>query len=426
LVFGCGQISQISPEEQAHSGVVSGYVYDFYTYDSSAKTFSGMEGATVVAVASGASAAAIASSTSIATTDADGHYTLENVPSGTVAITAFKSGCSSNTIVTDRALVGFLLYRHGGSPYSSTDGTATITGSVSGIPASAISIYGSAKSEQGSTSWSDWSYNSSTTTYEVANAPDDGETYVIIYYTSYESAAYVYRYAYGRVNTSPGETANLDIAFGEYTTLSGNISAPSGFTPNHVSPSLYKGYQQRAYFSSSYLFGASTYEITGLPRLLSGDSIGVSVSSTSEAGSLTAYFYGLTGSDLDFSSLSFPTLGSACPTDEANLAGTLPSFSWDAVAGSNVFYAISLYDVTTPESITVWNCLTTGTSVAFPSAVSSGGTALASGKEYRWNVSATSVLPGFNINDLPGLYEDVLDDFRTIFGAYTGYRTFTY
>ncbi|MFC1568294.1 hypothetical protein ACFL37_01190, partial [Candidatus Margulisiibacteriota bacterium] len=218
--LGCARIA-VSELEQTHSGTISGYVYDFYTYDSEARTFTGIEGVTVVAVANGASAAALASATSVATTDADGHYTLENVPSGTVAITAFKSGCSSNTIVTDRALVSFIIYVHGGTYSSASAGTATITGALSGIPATAVSIFGSARSEQGSTSWPDWNYNTATSTYEVTNAPDDGETYVTVYYTTYESGAYVYKYAYGKVNTSAGEIANLDIAFGEYATLSG-------------------------------------------------------------------------------------------------------------------------------------------------------------------------------------------------------------
>jgi hypothetical protein len=411
LVVGCAKVQQIS----GNAGTISGYVYCAATYNSSAKTYTGTAEATVMA----------GGKTII--TDSTGYYTLSGLPAGEIAVTAFKDGYASQTIVADNGTISFILYPQQSSyGSSSSNGTATITGSLTGVPAG-LFVHGTAYSKNKSSSYSGWSYNSTTQTYTITGAPDEGEVYVTVYYSTYEAGSYLDKYAYGKTSANPGETKSLNISFGDYRSLSGSISLPSGFTVSWISASLYKGYQYRGGLSSASS-PSSTYQINYLPPLESGDSYSIAVYTSNSGGDqISKRYYNITGTtqDVDLSSLTPPTPSSPSPADGANLAGALPAFAWDKVAGENIIYQINLYEYSTSESKSIWSVWTKNNSIAFPSGIiGSGG--LTSGKTYRWIVAAVSSSPAIEINDLASFLKNLSDDFHTNFSSSCKERNFVF
>lgn len=409
LVVGCAKVQQIS----GNAGTISGYVYCGATYVSSTKTYSGTAEATVMA----------GGKTTI--TDSSGYYTLNGLPAGEITVTAFKDGYASQTIVADNGTISFILYPQQSNYYSSsTGGTAVLTGTVTGVPAG-LSVHGTAYSKNKYSSNS--SYNSTAQTYTITGAPDEGEVYVTVYYSTYEAGSYLDKYAYGKTSANPGETKTLNITFGDYKSLSGNISLPSGFTAGSVSSSLYKGYQYRGGLSRASN-PSSTYQINYLPPLESGDSYAISVWASNSGGDyIYKLYYNITGTtqDVDLSSLILPAPASPSPSDGANLAGTLPSFAWDKVAGENIVYQISLYEYSTSESKSIWSVWTKNNSIAFPSGtIGSGG--LTSGKTYRWSISAGSYSPAIELNDLAAFRKNIPDDFHTNYSSSCKVRSFVF
>jgi hypothetical protein len=414
---GCNVVSKTDGSVQ--TGTISGYVYDPSTYDYSTKTFKGTPEATVIAAAAGA--------TYVATTDASGHYSLSGLPAGTLNVTAFKNGNSAMTIVTDQALVNFFL---SGSLPAKPKGTAVITGTLTGAPAgtpaSMIDCYACSKTNN--SSYSDFAYIPATGSYTISHAPDEGETYVIVRYATYEGGNNVYKCAYGKVNTAAGATAILNLAFSNFTTLGGTISLPAGFYPYYVSCSIAKGYQSRGSLGSASLASTETsYLIKWLPQLAAGDSLGMYFSAQDSGGNyISHYFYNITGTtyNADLSSQKVPTPKSSSPADNANLAGVLPSFAWEACPGS-AFYSVSLRQQLPSSSVQIWSAYTTDTSVSFPAGISGSG-ALASGATYIWSVVAVNYTP-IKLNDLPGsLYTSVSDDLHPEFSSTAKERKFTY
>ncbi len=427
LVTGCARVQETSADEEVQSGTITGYVYDQYSLNYSTMTFTGTPDVTVLATVVDASAAGVSAQTTyVATTAADGSYTLSGLTSGqTLNITAFKDGYVSQTIITDKSTVNFPFTPQSGSMGSSA-GTATITGTITGIPDSVTYVYGRATSANQSSS--DFTYYSATGTYEVEDAPDDGETYVLTYFYTTEAGSSVAKYAYGKVNTEAGGTASLNIAHGTYSSLSGSVAGPTDSNLKYAYAYLAKGYRTKGSMGYEALnfTASSTYEIQYLAPLQSGDSYALYAYGTMEGGSFYKFFYGVSDDvALDCSEATLPVPGaySACPASGEDLAGEIPYFTWQAVSGDNVFYSVSLYNTSSYK--TIWTGMTKGTRIDFPAGLSGSG-ALVSDEEYSWSVTATS-MPGIRINNFPGtFYTNLADDTRLIFGTTADSRTFTF
>ncbi|MBI5699332.1 carboxypeptidase regulatory-like domain-containing protein [Candidatus Saganbacteria bacterium] len=408
LVEGCAKVQQIS----GNAGTISGYVYCGATYNSSTKTYSGTAEATIMAGGK------------TATADSSGYFTLNGVPAGEIAVTAFKNGYASQTIVADNGTISFILSPQRNYSNSSSSGAATLSGTLTGVPGS-LSVYGTAYSKNKYSS--NLSYNSTTQTYTMTGAPDEGEVYVAVYYSTYEAGSYINKFAYGKTSANPGETKTLNISFGDYRSLSGSISLPSGFTASWLPASLYKGYQYRGPLSSASN-PTSTYQINYLPPLESGDSYSIAVYASNSGGDqISKRYYNITGTtqDVDLSSLTLPTPASPSPSDGANLAGAPPSFAWDKVAGENIVYQISLYEYSTSESKSIWSVWTRNNSIAFPSGLIGSG-ALESGKTYRWSINTGSYSPAIEFNDVAAFIKNIPDDFHTNYSSSCKVRSFVF
>jgi len=415
FISGCGEgipDDVIHSVDQPNYGSIDGYVYDYATANYNTGTYTGTSGATVM------------TSTKSAITDANGYYKLEGIPAGEIAVTVFKDNYYSTTLIANRSRMNFLI-----SPqvvvFPLRKGTATITGTIEGLPVGAT-IYGRAVSSRKSSEWPDWSYNASTKTYTISNAPDEGEVYVTVYYNISGGTLY---YTYGKVTANPGETKSLDLRFGTYTSLSGNVSVPSGYTVSRtISCSLYKGYQHRGYFTQiSLLSTATTYEVLGLPPLSAGDYYLIYLTAQDSNGNqISKYFYNSTGGtqDLDLSSVPALNLTSPSPANNANLSGSLPAFAWNPVSGSNINYILAITE-TSPESKSIWGAFISGTSISFPSGITGSGT-LVSGKTYAYTVLAISYSGAFNWADYPDLIMNPPSDLYGVFELRSAPRSFTF
>lgn len=396
--FGCGKVS-VEAVLQTQSGSVSGYVYDASVYDYLTRTFFGIPDIKIVATVAGG----IPSQTYSATTDASGYYQLNNLPGGELVITAYKKGFYSRTIVTDRAIVNFMLSDPG---IQGEHGLATIKGAVGGVPEGisgfinlSYSAYSKSKSVRESVTLNN-------NTYTIYSAPDDGETYLILSFLTKEASVKITKSAYGKVNTSPQQTSFLNLQFGNYNTLTGTMLPPAGFTYNMLYSCLYKGsniFGMRGILGINYT-NLNTFQFTGLPPLLAGDTYMLAATVTSDAGKITKNFYGYGGTNtnlnLDLSTLSVPTPVSPSPADDATHMTGLPSFAWNAVTGDNVYYEVYV-NGSTPTTNVYWYGITTKTSITCPLNILSSDYA-SPGSTYYWYVSCHSFSPAININDIPG------------------------
>ncbi|MCX5727132.1 MAG: hypothetical protein NT030_08240 [Candidatus Saganbacteria bacterium] len=396
---GCGSGAKESGVPSGtNKGTITGYVYDASTYVYSIKSKSKLKSlfgarqqfnlfslTSKILSYTGAPGVTVMVGTVVATTDANGVYTITGIPSGTVAITAFRNGYKTMTLVVNSDEVNLLLVPQaswGGWPIY---GTGTITGSIEHLPDSVSPDDIITTSLRQSSD--DWSYTSSTHSYNIDQAPDSGEAYVIADFWD-DPQDYS---AYGRVDMSGGGINILNLDFNSISTIEGNIIVPSGFSNVGVGSSLYNLNNDFIWFLSNKDISGSYYSLI-VPQLLSGDSFAVGVTAYDAANNeISKADYNITGTshDFDLSSLGVINFLSPTPTDEANLNGELPTFSWSPVSGSNIIYLVWIIEDSEPLK-QIWDCYTKNTSITFPSGITGSGT-LASGKHYEWRVHAYSI-----------------------------------
>lgn len=411
---GCGK--GLQDEQQTggnpNTGTISGYVYDNSTANYDTRTYTGTPDAKVLVTTTNFSKET--------TTNSSGYYSLTGLPSGQINITVFKNGYYTTTLITDRSTATFLLSPYSGS-YPSSAGGGTISGTITGLPSDTSYVYCYARGKNKSSS--SITFTATTGAYTISNAPDDGEIYVNVYYYS-DSGATIY--TYGKVTVNKNESKTLNLAFGGTNSIRGNVTLPSGYTSAGIASYAGKPFYYFATRGGTTINNSSTYEITNLPDILSGDSHIIWIATGESDGSQMYRMYYNAGSiqNLDLSSVQKPTLKTPSPSDGANLAESLPTFSWDAISGTNVWYAVNISE-TSPESKTIWSGWTQNTSIAFPSGITEGGS-LESGKTYSFYVAVDDFSSNVPLNTLPDWTLDWPADYYIYSLAGNARRSFTF
>ncbi|MBI5701136.1 carboxypeptidase regulatory-like domain-containing protein [Candidatus Saganbacteria bacterium] len=402
LVVGCGKLSN-SPNivSLANQGEISGKIYSLSASNYYADKFVPIPGAKVTV----GTIEVIAS--------ADGSYKISGVQAGEMQITATAEGFSANTIKANRNVINF--YLQGGS--SSTEkGTATITGTIYGLPSGISSVYGSAISAAKGSSSS--SYDPSLYKYTITGAPDDGETYVFAYYSTYEAGLNRRVYSYKKVSmTSASREVDLDFAASDKS-LVVNIKNKQGLVPGTLYAHLYNGY--RLLLSGLYNKSQTqegTVNISKIPALEPGDSYSVNIyASGTAAGDITSinlYKNSLTaGQSVDLDISTIPDFKINSPTSGETLSSH-PTFAWEPISDDKTLYVVYLYP--TDSYSTIWWGMTKSSSITLPEAVilNSGG--------YKWSVA---VLNASNLDPADIIPSISQSSYNWIIGS--SMRSFTY
>ncbi|MCX5727131.1 MAG: carboxypeptidase-like regulatory domain-containing protein [Candidatus Saganbacteria bacterium] len=448
---GCGSGAKESGVPSGtNKGTITGHVYDASTYDNSTSSISRLSSKLIktkpnsifskskllsiskllsrlispssrILSYSGTPEVTVMVGNIVATTDANGAYTITGLPSGTVAITAFKDSYQTTTLVVNSDTVNFVLSPQ--AEYGPPEGTATITGTIEALPEE---IYPSTDDDMylSANSISQYSENSSydpdSHIYNISNAPDNGQTYVIASYCPenyYNQDVYG---AYGRIDMTGGGTKYLNLDFTSVTAISGSVTTPSNFSPAFLSSYLFNQDNNIGYLAGyNFDYSSNDYLITN-PQLLSGDSYFLWVLCLDpDWNCLGQEVYNFTGTskNFDLSSLKVPSIKDPSPADGADLNGDLPTFAWNS-AGSNKIYRVVVYEPYEPWR-DIWECYTKNTNITIPSNIIGSGT-MSPDVEYCWNVSATSY-DNFNINDMTSLRNARINSFSGNIG-----RTFTF
>lgn len=398
-LLGCGQLTQqVAVTDLSNQGEISGKVFDLSASNVYASKYVVIVGAKVYV------------GTFEATTDTSGAYKLSGNPAGEIAITATAEGYIPLTLAVNRRTANIYLSRTGS--VSSESGSATISGTIYGLPSGVTSVGGLASSLLKTST--KLSYDSSLYKYMLTEAPDDGETYLFACYTSSEAGTSRSVYTYAKFNMgSVSKEVNLD--FGTSTNFLGvNVNLPSAYKYPNININIYSGYRAVNSIYSRTSAQESTFQAGSLPALQSGDYFGLSVSASStEEGIKIIGKYNLSGgSTVNLDLTTLPKLTSASPSDGASLS-SYPIFSWEAINDDRVGYLVYIYPK--GSSTAVWAGITKDNSIAVPSVIS-----LTSG-EYRWQMQVV-FYSNLDLADIgPSLAQSYLE-----WGFVTPMRSFTY
>lgn len=366
--LGCGRSAEIPAYDLSNKGEIQGKVYDLSASNVYASKLVLISGAKVYA------------GTFEVTAGADGSYKLSGIPAGEVLITATAEGFLPQTLAVNRSTVN--IYLSGGSS-TSESGSATITGTIYGLPSGVTLVYGLASSLLKRSS--DFSYNSSLYKYILTNAPDDGETYLFAYYLSSEAGTSRNIYTYTNLDMTSGtKEVNLDFAT-SVSTLAVNAILPSFYKYPTLYINIYDGFRSVKEMYSRTQTQETTFLVSSLPALQAGDSYGIYVSTHSTAEVMTKFLYKYNvknNSTVEMDLTTVPKLNLSAPVDGASFSSN-PTFSWEPIADDGVVYVVCLSRAVDPyANINVWFGLTKGSSITLPIAVS-----LTSGT-YQWQVNA--------------------------------------
>lgn len=368
LIIGTGcSTTPLTVADLANQGKIQGKVYDLAASNLYAGKYQPIPGAKVYA------------GTAETVTGADGSYGFSGIPAGVALITASAEGYVPQTLAVNRNSVNIYL---GGGTATSESGAATVTGTVYGLPTGVTSVYGGAFSLLKSSA--SFNYDPSLYKYALTGAPDDGETYLFAYYASSEAGTNRYIYAYTKLNMTPAsQEVNLD--FGASTkSLLVKAALPLNYKYPTLGVNIHNGWRPSKNIYSGTQTEESTFSVSLLPTLQSGDSFGVTVTAlntiTGEAAYKFLAKYNLAeGATVDLDLGTVPTLTPNSPNDEAALSAN-PAFSWEAINDDRVIYIVLV--MSESPSRTVWTGYTKGNSLALPDTVT-----LSNGV-YRWQVAA--------------------------------------
>ena len=251
----------------------------------------------------------------------------------------------------------------------------------------------------------------------MTEAPDDGETYLFAYYASNEAENYRSIYTYTRLNmTSASQEANLDFGTSK-NNLTVTAKLPAGYQYPVLSVNVFNGFRALKNIYSRTQTQESTFAVSTLPVLLTGDAYGLSITAvnsvTTEVALKAISKYGIAeGAAVDLDLSAVPDLRLSGPADGASL-NSIPAFSWEAISGDRIIYMASV--VSEDSWRTIWMGYTRGNSIALPDAVS-----LANGT-YRWQIAA-AYFSNLDLADLgPTLAQSYLN-WRVV----SAVRRFTY
>ncbi len=327
---------------------ISGTVYDFYASNIYTNSLVPLGGATIYV------------NQQVATSDATGSFSVSENSTGEIKITAFKKDYNYISLVTDKSNIKVFLFPKQYSRLSKGD--ATYTGTIKGLPAGVNDVYGHAISSM--QYYQEFSFDQSSNSYTLKNAPAGNETYLFIYY--YDQGQRVYTYK--KFNPLSGIN-NIDLEFGPFNIAKVSILVPSGYKTSYIYSYICN--RNQIIMDSSYeqLNGKTDFIITRLPQLQNGDNYGLHVSAKDEIAGDTVrkYIYDLDIQNPIAIDLSLmPRLKFKDPTPVNDSIITVPlTIAWEPVGEKDVFYSVYIYS---DWNAVTWTGYTKGTSITVPDA----------------------------------------------------------
>jgi len=198
------------------------------------------------------SGANIFTNTSIATTDASGNYTLNNVPTGNITVAAIADGYNAMSAVSSASTINFGLFKRYINTTDASYPTATITGEVLDASGNRMT-FGSTQEGNKNIYRYGSIYGSSSTYFAfVYTSVDSNGTYSLtapagnlflslqLYESIYDNDSGESSWEpkpgnFKRITLSEGETKTVNLQLpSAYATIEGTISSPTGYSYDNV------------------------------------------------------------------------------------------------------------------------------------------------------------------------------------------------
>jgi hypothetical protein len=358
-------------------GTVSGHVYKA---NRTTQTLSGIAGYIITVSAEAMSVDVTVSS------DANGYYVFNDLPSGevTVTVTEEDPGYFDATSFTANSDRFDFIVENDFDP-----GTATVRGTVEGVPGSLSdnAVYISSYTVSGKAYDDSCKYYATASTYEVTGAPAENNVYLSARWYEWTGTEDIDHYAYKKLDLSAGGITYSNITFEAPITIEGVTAIPpSGYTIYNARVNLENDHSYIAPCGGiwSSLDGTSG-RISRVMPIKSGERNYICFYSDNGANCVyRKYFYGRTqaeGQTFNFSSPSILTPLITNMTDGGSITG-IPTIEWNSVPAAS-YYKASISDDTSYDFD--WFGYTNDTRISLPPYLMSK---LVSGHDYYISVYA--------------------------------------